>query len=417
MSTIIIGAGIGGLAAATYLARTGEPVTVLERASRVGGRAVTTDHDGFRLNLGPHALYRAGAGAHVLAELGIEVSGRAPGVRGAYALDGERLHALPGGPLSLLTTGLFGAVEKLSAARALAGVRRLDPETWRGQPLSAWLEGASGHPRVRALLAAVVRVSTYVHAPEVLDAAAALGQLQRAFSGGVLYLDGGWQSLVDDLRAEAASAGVEIRTGVRADAVRGEAGAMIIEARGQRLAADAVVLAVDPETAGALSPESAFEVTPVRAACLDLALRQPPRPRLRFAVGLEQPLYYSLHSAYARLAPEDGAVIHLARYLSPGERAGAEVREQLEAVLDRLQPGWRAVVVQARFAPQLVVQHALPRADRGGLGGRPVGMVRPGLHLVGDWVGPEGMLADATLASARAAAAAIREQRVEARAA
>ena len=32
---------------------------------------------------------------------------------------------------------------------------------------------------------------------------------------------------------------------------------------------------------------------------------------------------------------------------------------------------------------------------------------RPGLYVAGDWVGPTGQLADASLASARAAAAAV----------
>jgi hypothetical protein len=48
----------------------------------------------------------------------------------------------------------------------------------------------------------------------------------------------------------------------------------------------------------------------------------------------------------------------------------------------------------------------LPQAGRGGLVGRP-GPHLPGLRgafLAGDWIGPEGYLADASLASARAAA-------------
>jgi phytoene dehydrogenase-like protein len=420
MSTIVIGAGLGGLAAAACLARAGEPVTVLERSERVGGRALTTGAGAYRLNLGPHALYRAGEGRAVLAELGLELHGAVPGTRGAYALDRERLHTLPAGPLSLLTTGLLGAAEKLSAARALAGLPRLDLELWRGRPLAAWLEAASPHPRVRALLSAVTRVASYSNAPDTADAAAVLQQVQRALAASVLYLDGGWQSLVDGLRDAALAAGAELRCGARVTSLRRTGGGWEVVTRGGHLRADAVVLAVDPGIAAGLVPELAAPVealVPVRAACLDLALSSLPRPRVRFALGIDRPLYYSLHSAYARLAPEDGAVIHMARYLAPGERAGAEVRAELEAELDRLQPGWREHVVESRFAPALTVTHALPRAASGGLAGRPPVAAAPGLYLVGDWVGTEGMLADAALASARTAARAIAEHRREAQAA
>jgi phytoene dehydrogenase-like protein len=95
-----------------------------------------------------------------------------------------------------------------------------------------------------------------------------------------------------------------------------------------------------------------------------------------------------------------------------GGRAGepaAAVERQLTRFLDALQPGWRASVVRQRFLPDLVVAHALPEAALGGTRGRPGPCVPdvPGLYVAGDWVGPEGLLADASLASARAAARAI----------
>ncbi|MFC5339072.1 phytoene desaturase family protein [Leucobacter denitrificans] len=51
--TVIIGAGIAGLATAALLAREGHEVTVLEKNSRVGGRAGTFEQDGFRFDTGP----------------------------------------------------------------------------------------------------------------------------------------------------------------------------------------------------------------------------------------------------------------------------------------------------------------------------------------------------------------------------
>lgn len=51
--TIIIGAGIAGLASAALLARDGHDVLVLEKNERVGGRVACVEREGFRFDSGP----------------------------------------------------------------------------------------------------------------------------------------------------------------------------------------------------------------------------------------------------------------------------------------------------------------------------------------------------------------------------
>ena len=58
--------------------------------------------------------------------------------------------------------------------------------------------------------------------------------------------------------------------------------------------------------------------------------------------------------------------------------------------------------------PRAVVHHALPDRTRGGLLGRPAcASPVPGVWYAGDWVGPEGHLADAAAASALSVARGI----------
>lgn len=52
-STVVIGAGFGGLATACYLADAGADVTVLEKNDQLGGRASTLEREGFRFDMGP----------------------------------------------------------------------------------------------------------------------------------------------------------------------------------------------------------------------------------------------------------------------------------------------------------------------------------------------------------------------------
>ena len=52
----MVGAGVGGLAAAARLARQGHHVTVCEQAARVGGKLGLLERDGFRFDTGPSLL-------------------------------------------------------------------------------------------------------------------------------------------------------------------------------------------------------------------------------------------------------------------------------------------------------------------------------------------------------------------------
>ena len=222
--------------------------------------------------------------------------------------------------------------------------------------------------------------------------------------------------MVDGLRDRAIEAGAEIRTGARAESVRSEGGGVSVQlAGGGVLRGRAAVLAVEPDEVIDLLelPEDeplsrwASGRSRVRAASLDVALDRLPNPETRVAFGLDGPLYYSVHSASAKLAPEGVAVLHVMKYLRDDPAEPAEgVEGELEALLDRLQPGWRTFVVERRFLPAMTVSHALPRADEGGLAARPAVTVRerPDVFLAGDWVGSRGMLADAAAASAEEAA-------------
>jgi len=413
---VVVGGGLAGLAAAALVARRGHAVTLFEKAGAVGGRATTQARDGFLLNQGPHALYRRGAAMDVLGELGIEPRGGVPRPSGGLAIAGGRAHTLPGGPVSLLTTGLFGLAAKLEFGRTLATLPSLDASGLGRVSVTEWLGRLMRQAEGRGALQALTRLTTYANAPDEMSAEVALRQVQMALRHSVLYPHGGWQVLVEGLRAAAERAGVRIVTGAHVSALEGEAGVRGVRlADGTAHAARAVVLATTPEHAAELSGDAALtawvgQATPVMAACLDVCLRRLPQPRAAFALGIDEPTYLSVHSSVARLAPEGGATIHAARYLAPSEdKGGAEHEAGLERLLDLVQPGWRELVVQRRFLPRMLVTHALPTVQDDGLRGRPAVTVRgvPGLHLAGDWVGAEGLLADASLASARAAAAAV----------
>jgi phytoene dehydrogenase-like protein len=352
----------------------------------------------------------------VLRELGVQFSGGKPLTSGGYAIDRGVKQTLPSGFFSMLTTGLIGLQAKLEAARWLAIIGKLDSQAVQHLPLRAWLERNVRHPDVRRLLAAFFRVSTYANDSERQSAGAALAQLQMAMADGVQYLDGGWQTLVDGLREAARKAGVKLVAGVRVVGIeRDEAVRGVRLADGAICSAASVIVAASPQDVCALVEKSegtvlrewAQAAIPVRAARLDIGLKYLPQPRATFALGIDRPLYFSVHSAAAKLAPAGGAVIHIAKYLGTDKATDAQtIEHELENMLDLMQPGWRDALVARQFLPNMIVSHALVTAEQGGTSGRPgpdVPGIR-GLYVAGDWVGPEGMLVDASLASAKRAA-------------
>lgn len=423
LETIVVGGGLAGLTSAIYLARAGHAVRVLEKSHKLGGRALSErTEEGFLFNLGPHALYRGGFAAEVLRELSVPYSGHAPRPSG-LAWNQGAFSTLPAGLVSLLTTSLLDARGKIELSRVLSALLRGSAsEAEPGEALCDWLARLTSHATVRALVLALVRVTSYVNAPAIFEARAARAQLRSGLASGVLYLDGGWQTLVDGLAQRARAEGVVLDTATSVEALTLRDGKVreVSCADGRVYPCGGLVLATTPShvakllepTLPSLSGELR-RLTPIRAACLDVALRGLPRPKQTFALGVDAPLYASVHSAVANLAPQGGALVHVMKYLPPDASATPEAdRRELEELLEALQPGYRKVLVKSHFRPKMTVVHAFPDARSGGLTGRPA--VAPegvaNLTLAGDWVGAEGMLADAAFASGRRAAAYLAER-------
>lgn len=407
----VVGGGLAGLAAAAYLARDGHRVTVFERADALGGRARTRERDGVLHNLGPHAFYRGGAAEEVLADLGVIFTGSSPNGMGV-CLRGGRTAALPRDARTMLTSRLFRLRDRAEAGARMMTLRGADPESMRGRTVARYLREEFTHDNSRDYVEAVIRLATYANAPGHVDIADAMLQLGGGGISGVTYIDGGWQTLVAGLRSAAAAAGAELRTGARIVRVAPGPRPAVVLQDGSRVEAGAVILAVAPGVAADLLPIAATrrwaeDAVPARAACLDVTLRKLPRPRRLFGLGVDRPWYLSVHTKFARLAPEGLTTVSVAKYLAAGESNDpeADLRE-LEGMLDAVQPGWRELETGRQFLPGMVVTTAVPRSDRGGIPGRP-GPAVPGAEgvlVAGDWVGPTGWLTNAALGSARIAA-------------
>jgi oxygen-dependent protoporphyrinogen oxidase len=112
--TVVVGAGLSGLAAAHALAERGGDVVVLEAAPRAGGVVRTERRGGFLLELGPNTVRPTPELMRLISQLGLSgevgfADPRAP----RYVDFAGRLHALPGSPGALLASRLLTPAGKL----------------------------------------------------------------------------------------------------------------------------------------------------------------------------------------------------------------------------------------------------------------------------------------------------------------
>jgi phytoene dehydrogenase-like protein len=406
---IIIGGGLAGLTSAALLARAGKTVTLFEHSSReIGGRARTAEIDGFYFNQGPHALYLTDATDSILKEIGITYTGGIPALKG-YLIRGGKKHEIAGGYSSWLSG-------KNDGSKFFISPNKIDFSQLESVTEQEWLDKNIQDINDAEIIKTIVRLNTYANDPDIQSIGPVLHQIYVGSRAGVMYLDGGWQTLVDGLLTVAKNANARIDMGKKAIRVKrtDSSGWQVLLSDKTEVSAKIVVIAAGPNDAYSLFDDNerpdvlskaAKEAKPIRLVCLDVALSSLPDKDVTFALGVDRPLYFSVHSAYAKIAPEGGALVHVAKYLGTSiEPKPREDQPELEEFLDFLQPGWRQVLVKKRPLPNMVVSNALVTAADGGLGGRPDVKIAENLYIVGDWVGKEGLVSNASVASAKHAA-------------
>lgn len=370
-TAIVIGGGPAGLIAASHLADAGLRTTLLESRARLGGRAASDTRDGFVLNQGPHALYVGGPGMRELRGLGVDPPRWNPVSLRSVLLRGGRPRRLVGG---------WPAIVRLMRAPAPPSMS-----------VNEWIAESVADERHRDLAAALVRVTTFVADHDALTADVAARQLRIGAWPGVRYLEGGWQWLVDALAARARRRGADLRTRAAVRSLERRGDGWVAATGDAEIEGDVVVVAAGLPSAAARLIEGIEAPGPAaEVSSLDVGLRRLPA-RTRFALGLDEPVYFSRHSPPKH---RGGVLMTAASY-------AAEPLATLERLVDRLQPGWRDELVVHRHLPRMTAVGAVASPAR-----RPPVAHEPGLFLAGDWVGSEGWLVDAALASGSAAARA-----------
>lgn len=216
---IVIGGGLAGLTTAALLARAGKSVSLFEQSSsEIGGRARTLVHDGYCFNQGPHALFVADVGAKILQELGVSYTGGIPPTTGFEIRDVQKHRLLVNGssPDSTTTQASDSSTGKVFAQLADL-LSKSNFAELENVSVKEWIDRNFHDTDSIALMKALTSLTTYANDPDIQSAGSALHQFHIYNQGGVMYLNKGWQTLVDGLVAAAKNVKVGIVMGKKAN--------------------------------------------------------------------------------------------------------------------------------------------------------------------------------------------------------
>lgn len=280
--TLIIGGGISGLSAAYYLAKGGEPGTLLEFRPRLGGVIQTEHVEGCVIEAGPDSFLSAKPAAlELIRELGLagDVIGSNDHLRKTFVRRGGKLIALPDGLmmmvptriLPLVTTGLIGWGTKLRMGLELlrAPRRRGEDESvadfieehygreavdYLAEPLLSGVYG--GNPQALSVRSVLPRFAELAERYGSLTRGV-LAERAKAKSRGPAAplfrtLKGGLGQMVDAI-VRAIGSSTEVRQG-RAEAVERTADGFRVKIAGDWLETERLVLACEAYNAGVLLP-------------------------------------------------------------------------------------------------------------------------------------------------------------------
>jgi oxygen-dependent protoporphyrinogen oxidase len=123
---VIIGGGFSGLSTGYNIQEMAAEegldvkITIVESSERLGGKAWTEEHEGYRLEGGVNGFLDNEPSTLELAEsLGIsgEIQKASDAAKNRYILAGGKLHPLPEGPMSFLKSGLLSVKGKIRLAQ------------------------------------------------------------------------------------------------------------------------------------------------------------------------------------------------------------------------------------------------------------------------------------------------------------
>lgn len=348
---VVIGGGVAGCAAALRLARSGQPVVLLERSPALGGLVVSFSIGGTPIECFYHHIFPHEHDIIALIrDLGLGSSLEWHKSSTGVLYDG-RVWPFTS-PLDLLKFGPLPPVDRVQAGIGALRMRRIHEwEPLDDIPAADWLRSYCGEGASEVLWDPLLRAKFGTAAGDV-PAAWMWGRInqrsaaRRGTGENLGYIRGGFRRLFEALHSELTAAGVDVRTSVEVAAVATSDDRVVgVDTSEGRIDAGAVVYAGTLNGLGRLVPPALqdprwSEIGSLGVLCVVLEMRAPLSdiywtnvcdPDLPFGGIIE-------HTNLLPASDYDGRfVVYLSRYFTQDEDiAAAEPAAEAERWVDLL---------------------------------------------------------------------------------
>ncbi|BCJ88413.1 phytoene desaturase family protein [Effusibacillus dendaii] len=419
----VIGGGLAGLSAAARLSHYGFDVTLLEKAPKLGGRAITIPVKGFHFNFGAHAIY--GRDTSILRkyehELGLKVDWADFSPKKAHYDLGTFTTPVPATLEGLMQTKVLDAQNKLRFAYDIFKTISTMERGEEGILIGDYLKKEP--PQVRDFLLTLGSSNFFTNEPEKIPSPLFFRYYRRLFSTRkpVAYIRGGWQSIIEGLESILLRNGGKIVSKEKIESVVVENGAVrSVIGKENQYDADHFVFCVPPSVLVSL-----FESTPYRELLAEYN-RYESNQVVVYDIGLqkriESPFTYIYHKGERifitdisyydpTCIPEGGQLMQAVAYLNKEEINANKMDEKLEHiefVYDKHFPGWRDLLAAKRISKKATVQEIKTIDDQRLMPVKFYSLLNA--YFAGDWCEGEGQLSELSFSSAYEVTKRIMEQ-------
>ncbi|SEN03640.1 phytoene desaturase family protein [Lihuaxuella thermophila] len=423
---IVVGGGLAGLSAAARLAHNNYDVTLLEKAPKLGGRAISIPMKGFNFNFGAHAIYARDKSIlrKFESEIHLKVDWKDFSPSKAFYDLGSYTTPMPATLEGLYRTKILDSQNKLRFAyevfKTMAAIERGED----GVPIGEYLEKEP--EQVRDLLLTVASSNFFTNEAEKIPSPLFFQYYKRLFSThrAVSYIGGGWQAIVDAFAEIIEKNGGSIVTKEKVTKVELD-GKRITAVHGkeQVYQGDHYIFCIPPKELFSLfsdTPQQKYfeeyaRYVPTQVVVYDVGLSERIRSPFTYVYQKAQRVFITDISYYdTTCVPEGGQLMQAVAYLNEEEIASGKADEKvalIESVYDKHFPGWRERLVAKRVSKRATVQEIKCIDDQRLM---PVKFYSlSNAYFAGDWCKGEGQLSELSFSSAYEVTSRIMKHPVE----
>lgn len=411
---LVVGGGLAGLSAAARLAYNGYKVTVLEKAPKLGGRAITIPLKGFNFNFGAHAIYARDRSVlrKFESELPLKVDWKDFSPSKAFYDLGSFTTPMPATLDGLLRTQILDAENKLRFTYEIIKTMTSLERGEQGIPIGEYLEKEP--EQIRDLLLTLASSNFFSNEPEKIPSPLFFRYYKRLFSTqrAVSYIGGGWQAIVNNFAEIIEKHQGEIITREKATKINLEGNRITsIQGKEKTYEADQYILCIPPKELTQLFADTPYEklftefsnYLPTQVIVYDIGLSKRIQTPFTYVYHKGERIFITDISYYdTTCTPEGGQLMQAIAYLNKDETGNKEIAdkkvESIEKLYEKHYPGWKDHLVAKRLSKRAIVQEIKCIDDQRLM---PIKFYSlPNVYFAGDWCQGNGQLSELSFSSA-----------------